>query len=67
MGKKQLHEVVLTTEERDYLLKKTKSGNWSPRELKRAQILLRADKKNEAKKDFEIAEELHCCHIQLPS
>lgn len=65
MGKKQVHEVVLTTEEREYLLKNTKSGDWSPREVKRAQVLLKADKNNEAKEDLEIAEELHCCQYTV--
>lgn len=60
MGQKQTHEVVLTAEERQHLIKNMKGGDWSAREVKRAQILLRADKKNEAKKDLEIAEELHC-------
>lgn len=60
MGQKQTHEVVLTAEERQHLIKNTKGGNWSTREVKRAQILLRADKNHEAKKDIEIAEELYC-------
>ena len=58
MGKKQTHKVSLTTKEREYLIKNTKIGDWSPREVKRAQILLRAD--NESKNDREIADELHC-------
>lgn len=61
MGNKQKHEVALTEEERGLLIKNTKSGDWSPREIKRAQILLKADKNSEAKKDLEIAAELHCC------
>jgi hypothetical protein len=65
MGKKQVHEVILKAEEREHLIKNTKGGNWSPREVKRAQILLRADKKNEAKKDREIADELHCCQYTV--
>lgn len=65
MGKKQAHEVVLTTEERDYLLKNTKSGDWSPREVKRALILLKADKNTEAKNDSEVAEEMHCCQYTV--
>ncbi len=60
MGKKQVHEVILTTQERELLIKNTKSGTWLPREVKRAQILLKADKTTEAKEDLEIAEELHC-------
>ena len=61
MGRKQTHKVILTAEERTYLIKKTKGGDWSPREVKRAQILLSADKNNDAKGDQEIAEELRCC------
>jgi transposase len=60
MGRKQAHEVALTAEEREYLINNTKSGDWSPREVKRAQILLSSDKNNDAKKDHEIAEDLHC-------
>jgi transposase len=61
MGQKQKHEIRLGEEERELLIKSTKSGDWSPREVKRAQILLKADKNNpDAKKDWEIAKELHC-------
>lgn len=60
MARKQVHEVTLTIEERGYLIRNTKCGNWSPREIKRAQILLMADKNNNAKEDHEIANELHC-------
>jgi transposase len=61
MGQKQKHEIRLTKEEREDLVKKTKSGEWSPREVKRAQILLKADKNfSNAKQDWEIAEELNC-------
>lgn len=61
MGQKQKHEVRLTEEEKDLLIRNTKSGEWSPREVKRAQILLRADKNNvDAKEDWEVARELNC-------
>lgn len=60
MARQQLHEITLTVEERDYLIQNTKSGNWSPREVKRAQILLKADKNKDAKNDLEIANGLHC-------
>jgi hypothetical protein len=59
MGRKQTHKVVLTPEEREYLIKNTKGGTWSPREVKRAQILLNSD--NETKQDREISSEL-CCY-----
>src|ERR1700722_11342941 len=61
MGQKQKHEIRLSKEEREFLTKNTKSGNWTPRELKRAQILLQADKNSpDAKEDWEVAKELHC-------
>ena len=65
MGRRQKHEVVLTTDEREQLIKGTKCGDWSPREIKRAQMLLSADKNNSAKKDQEIAKELHCCQYTV--
>jgi len=65
MGKKQMHEVALTVEEREFLIKNTKGGDWSPREVKRAQILLKADKNSKARKDLEIADELHCCQYTV--
>ena len=61
MGQKQKYEIRLGEEEKELLIKNTKRGDWSPREVKRAQILLKADKNNpDAKEDWEIAEELHC-------
>lgn len=60
MGTKQKHKVLLTSEEREYLIKNTRCSKWSAREIKRAQILLRADKNSIGKEDLEIAEELHC-------
>lgn len=55
-----MHEIELTSEEREYLIKQTKCGDWTPREVKRAQILLGADKNKDDKKDLAIAHELHC-------
>lgn len=60
MGRQQKHEIALTVEEREFIIKNTKSGDWSPREVKRGLILLKADKNGEAKSDLEIAGELHC-------
>jgi len=61
MGQKQKHEIRLGEEERELLIKNTKSGDWSPREVKRAQILLKSDKNNpDAKEDWEVAKDLHC-------
>jgi transposase len=61
MGKKQKYEVRLTEEEKALLLKNTKGGGWSARQVKRAQILLHADSNNkDAKEDWEVAELLNC-------
>jgi len=60
MGRTQMHEVKLTTEEREQLIKQTQCGEWSVREVKRAHILLKADKGRDAKRDEEIAKELYC-------
>lgn len=61
MGQKQKHEVRLGEEDRKFLIKSIKSGNWSPREVKRAQMLLKADKNHpDAKEDWAIAKELYC-------
>ena len=43
MARKVEYKVELTNEERDFLEKKTKSGKWGVREVKRGQILLKAD------------------------
>lgn len=62
MGQKQKHEITLSNDERDFLIKGTKNGNWSPREVKRAQILLLSDKNcNKPLLDWEVAEQLNCC------
>lgn len=61
MGTKQKHEVRLTEKEREILIQSTKKGDYSPREIRRIQILLKADKNSlEAKQDSEIAGELYC-------
>ena len=65
MGRHQMHEVALTPEEREFIVKNTKGGEWSPREVKRALILLKADINSEAKKDLQIADELHCCQYTV--
>lgn len=67
MGKKQKHEIRLTQEEREFLIKKTSSGDWSARKIKRAQVLLKTDK-NQKKwlEDAEVAEELHCSRSIVP-
>lgn len=65
MGNKQTHEIVLTAEERDFLIKNAKKSSWSPREIKRAQILLKADKNGAGMKDREIAAELFCSQYTI--
>lgn len=61
MGQRQKHEIRLSEEERELLIKNTTRGDWSPREVKRAQILLKADKNNpDAKEDWAVAKELYC-------
>jgi transposase len=61
MGQKQKHEVRLTEDERAFLIEKTASGDWSARKVKRAQVLLKADKNQKTfLEDLEIAQELHC-------
>lgn len=61
MGQRQKHEIRLSEEERELLIKNTKNGNWTPREVLRAQIVLRSDKNGiRPRQDWEIAEELNC-------
>lgn len=62
MGKKQKHEVRLTEEERAFLIDKTSAGKWTARQIKRALVLLKADKaQQEPLEDLQIAQDLHCC------
>jgi hypothetical protein len=65
MGRPQMHEVELTSEEREYLTKQTKSGDWAAQKVKRAQILLKADRTCGVMQDNEIAEELYCCQYTI--
>lgn len=61
MGRKQTHDIRLSEEERVGLINNTKKGTLTPRQIKRVQILLKADKNGpNPKEDWEIAEELHC-------
>lgn len=66
MGQKQKHEVRLTEAERAFLIKNTHHGEWTAREIKRAQLLLKADR-NGAKpqEDWEIAEELNLSRMSV--
>ncbi len=61
MGRKVEYEVVLTEKEKDHLRKNTFAGKWDVRTVKRAQILLKADKsKNTAMEEQDIAREVGC-------
>lgn len=63
MGRHQQYEVTLTKEERSILERGCKKGNWSPRKVKRAQILLLADVNQEdIWVDKEIAKVLNCAN-----
>lgn len=61
MGRHQDHTVYLTENERVFLEEHTKKGDWSPRVVIRAKILLLADQ-NASKPllDHEIVKELGC-------
>jgi transposase len=66
MGQKQKHVVYLTAEEQQFLVQNTSSGNWSARRIKRAQILLKANKnRDNPLEDLEIAQDLHCCRSMV--
>lgn len=66
MGKHQLHVVRLTEEERILLNKQTKSGEWRPREIQRAMILLLADIDGpHVMQDHEICEKLGCSRTAI--
>ena len=66
MSKPQEHEVRLTAEERALLIEKTGAGDWTARTIKRAQILLQADKSQENPCDDQtIAKNLNCCRMSV--
>ena len=66
MSKQQEHEIRLTCEERRLLLEKTASGAWTARTIKRAQILLQADKNQQNPGDDQtIAQSLRCCRMTV--
>jgi transposase len=66
MSKPQVHEIRLTVEERNLLIEKTASGSWTARTIKRAQILLQADKNQENPPDDQtIARNLRCCRMSV--
>lgn len=55
------YEVILTDEERKYLEKNTSAGKWNVRTVKRAHILLKADKgKNNPVDEEQIARDVGC-------
>lgn|SRR5574338_534142 len=66
MPRKQEYAVKLTEEEKEYLLRNTSSGNWTAREVKRAWVLLKADKNQECPmSDIQISKELRCSHAMV--
>jgi Homeodomain-like domain len=61
MGQHQKNIVHLTAKERDFLIQQTRIGQWKPREVIRAQILLLADVNGpNALEDKEICARLGC-------
>ncbi len=55
------YQVLLTPEERAYLHTNTKSGDWPPRFVRRALILLKADVNNNPMSEEQIALDVGCC------
>jgi len=61
MARTVKYEVILTKKEQDYLRKNTFAGAWRVRIVKRALILLKANKSdNRALEDEQIAREVGC-------
>jgi putative transposase len=61
MGQHQKYIVHLTDDERSLLEKHTKSGQWRPREVQRARILLLADINGpHAMQDSDISQQVGC-------
>lgn len=68
MGQKQKHQVRLTKQERALLIERTSSGEWVARKIKRAQILLKADKnQDDPQQDWAIAKDLYCSRRMVTS
>jgi hypothetical protein len=66
MPRHQKNIVHLTVNERSFLQKQIKSGQWRPREVQRARILLLADINGpHSLQDFEISEKLGCSLITV--
>jgi len=55
------YQVCLTPEERAHLHANTKSGDWPPRFVRRALILLKADVNKDPLQEEQIAREVGCC------
>lgn len=55
------YQVCLTQEEREHLHANTKSGNWPPRFVRRALILLKADINSNPLPEEDIARDVGCC------
>ena len=66
MGRPQQYEVRLSQEEREYLQRNSSSGDWSPRQVKRALILLKADRNQKNPPTAEqIAMEVGCSQFTV--
>jgi hypothetical protein len=66
MGKHQKNIVHLTEDERLFLRQQTISGQWTPREVMRAEILLLADINGpHAMQDSDICKKLGCSHSSV--
>jgi transposase len=55
------YQVHLTAEERAHLHANTKSGDWPPRFVRRALILLKADVNSNPLSEEQIASDVECC------
>lgn len=68
MPRHQKNIVHLTDEERSFLEQNIRSGQWRPREVQRAKILLLADINGpHAMQDFEISQSLGCSECAVTS
>lgn len=60
MGRITEYYVSLTAKERKFLLKNSSSGQWKPRSVKRALILLKADINERPLSEEQIARDVNC-------
>src|SRR5271157_5014900 len=60
MGRITEYYVSLTAKERKFLLKNSSSGQWKPRSVKRALILIKADTNERPSSEEQIARDVNC-------